>query len=48
MISIARPVLGLEEEAAIHRVLLSGQLAQGEHVAAFELHFADVCNVMTF
>jgi perosamine synthetase len=45
MISIARPVLGLEEEAAIHRVLLSGQLAQGEHVAAFERRFAEVCHV---
>src|ERR1700681_4995202 len=45
MISIARPVLGLEEEATIHRVLLSGQLAQGEDVAAFERRFAEVCQV---
>ncbi|MFL5662248.1 MAG: DegT/DnrJ/EryC1/StrS family aminotransferase [Ktedonobacteraceae bacterium] len=45
MISIARPVLGREEEAAIHRVLLSGQLAQGENVAAFERCFAEVCQV---
>src|SRR5260370_34450338 len=45
MISIGRPVLGLEEEAAIQRVLLSGQLAQGEHVAAFERRFAEVCQV---
>src|SRR5258707_5373087 len=45
MISIARPVFGLEEEAAIQRVLLSGQLAQGEHVAAFERRFAEVCQV---
>src|ERR1700730_11199916 len=45
MISIARPVFGLEEEAAIQRVLPSGQLAQGEHVAAFERRFADVCQV---
>lgn len=45
MIPIARPVLGLEEEAAIHRVLLSGRLAQGENVAAFERRFAEVCHV---
>src|SRR5437899_9199085 len=45
MISIARPLLGYEEEAAVHRVLTSGQLAQGEHVAAFERRFAEVCHV---
>src|SRR2546421_2424335 len=45
MISIARPLLGSEEEAAIQRVLASGQLAQGENVAAFERRFAEVCQV---
>src|SRR5436305_5896280 len=45
MISIARPLLGSEEEAAIQRVLASGQLAQGKNVAAFERHFAEVCRV---
>ncbi len=45
MISIARPLLGAEEEAAILRVLASGQLVQGEQVAAFERHFAELCNV---
>ena len=45
MISIARPLLGYEEEAAVHRVLTSGQLAQGENVAAFERRFAEVCHV---
>ena len=45
MISIARPLLSSEEEAAIQRVLASGQLAQGENVAAFERRFAQVCQV---
>src|SRR6266568_7793407 len=45
MISIARPLLSSEEEAAIQRVLASGQLAQGENVAAFEQRFAEVCQV---
>src|SRR6266702_157145 len=45
MISIARPLLGAEEEAAILRVLASGQLVQGEQVATFERHFAELCNV---
>src|SRR5947207_12191309 len=45
MISIARPLLGSEEEAAIQRVLASGQLAQGEQVATFERRFAQVCQV---
>src|SRR3989440_6639881 len=45
MISIARPLLGSEEESAIQRVLTSGQLAQGENVAAFERRFAQVCQV---
>src|SRR5438270_13433240 len=45
MISIARPLLSSEEEAAIHCVLASGQLAQGKNVAAFERRFAQVCRV---
>lgn len=45
MISIAHPLLGSEEADALLRVLSSGQLAQGEHVAAFERHFADMCHV---
>ncbi len=45
MISIAQPQLGEEERAAIPRVLASGQLAQGEHVAAFERRFAELCQV---
>jgi perosamine synthetase len=43
MIAIAQPLLGPEEEAAIHRVLLSGQLAQGKHVSEFEQRFAQMC-----
>src|SRR6266849_9010610 len=45
MITIAHPPMGLEEGTAILRVLASGQLAQGEQVAAFERHFAEVCQV---
>jgi perosamine synthetase len=45
MIPIAYPQLGTEEEDAVHRVLVSGQLAQGEHIAAFERRFAEVCHV---
>src|SRR2546421_11405558 len=45
MIPIARPLLGAEEAAAVLRVLASGQLAQGEHVAAFERRFAELCQV---
>src|SRR2546426_4398831 len=45
MIPIALPLLGAGEEAAVLRVLASGQLAQGEQVAAFERHFAEVCQV---
>lgn len=43
MISIARPLIGREEEEAVLRVLASGQLAQGEEVAAFERRFAEIC-----
>ena len=45
MISIAHPLLGIEEEAALLRVLTSGQLAQGERVATFEQRFAELCHV---
>src|SRR5438105_378545 len=45
MIAIAGPLLGAEEEAAVFRVLASGQLAQGEQVAAFEQRFAKLCQV---
>src|SRR5579859_6009465 len=45
MIPIARPLLGSEEQEAVLRVLASGQLAQGEHVAAFERRFAELCGV---
>ena len=45
MIPIAHPLMGTEEETAICRVLASGQLAQGEQVAAFERRFAEVCQV---
>jgi perosamine synthetase len=43
MIPVAHPLVGAEELAAISRVLASGQLAQGECVAAFERRFADLC-----
>ena len=36
MIRIAQPIIGSEEEAAVLRVLRSGQLAQGEVAAEFE------------
>ena len=45
MISIDYPLLGAEEEIAILEVLASGQLAQGERVAAFEQRFAELCHV---
>src|SRR5437660_11205065 len=45
MIPIARPLLGTEEENAVLRVLVSGQLAQGKHVTVFEHRFAEVCHV---
>lgn len=45
MIPIARPMMGAEELAAVSRVLSSGQLVQGEQVAAFERGFAEVCQV---
>lgn len=36
----ARPFIGLEERAAVDRVLFSGMLAQGPEVAAFESEFS--------
>lgn len=45
MIPIARPSMGAEEEDAVLQVIASGQLAQGEYVAAFERRFAEVCQV---
>lgn len=42
MIPIARPILGMEEEEAVVRVLRSGRLAQGPEVEAFEHAFAGV------
>ena len=44
-IPIAHPLLGVEEEDAVLAVLRSGQLAQGERVAAFEQRFAELCQV---
>src|SRR5437879_3009683 len=40
MIPIARPQLGVEEEAAVLEVMRSGALAQGARVRAFEEAFA--------
>jgi perosamine synthetase len=45
MIPIAHPLIGVEEEDAVLAVLRSGQLAQGELVAAFEKRFAELCHV---
>src|SRR5579884_1809356 len=45
VIPVARPLFGPEEEAAVLDVLRSGQLAQGERVAAFERRFAELCQV---
>ncbi len=45
MISIARPLLDSKEAEALLGVLSSGQLAQGENVAAFERGFAEMCSV---
>ena len=45
MIAIASPVLDTEEKQAVLDVLASGQLAQGQRVAAFEQRFAELCQV---
>ena len=39
-IPAARPLIGMEERAAVDRVLRSGMLAQGPEVAAFETEFS--------
>ncbi|MGQ4509583.1 DegT/DnrJ/EryC1/StrS family aminotransferase [Dermabacteraceae bacterium P13088] len=40
MIPAAKPIIGDEERAAVDRVLLSGMVAQGPEVAAFEEEFS--------
>src|SRR5690554_1261736 len=42
MIPAAKPLIGDEERAAVDRVMLSGMLAQGPEVAAFETEFSAV------
>ncbi len=42
MIPAAKPMVGAEERAAVDRVLLSGMMAQGPEVAAFEEEFSTV------
>jgi dTDP-4-amino-4,6-dideoxygalactose transaminase len=41
VIPAARPEVGIDEANAAHRVVMSGMLAQGPEVAAFEQEFAD-------
>jgi dTDP-4-amino-4,6-dideoxygalactose transaminase len=45
MIPIAKPMIGEEEEAALHEVIASGYLVQGPRVQEFERHFAEFCGV---
>ncbi len=45
MISIAKPYIGPEEQAAVADVLASGILASGPRVHEFEAAFADYCRV---
>jgi perosamine synthetase len=45
MISIAKPIIGKDEERAILEVLASGQLVQGPKVREFEARFAELCGV---
>ena len=42
MIPAAKPMVGEEERAAVDRVLLSGMMAQGPEVAAFEKEFSAI------
>lgn len=42
MIPAAKPEIGADERAAVERVMLSGMLAQGPEVAAFEAEFSSV------
>ena len=44
MIPAAKPLIGDEERAAVDRVMLSGMLAQGPEVAAFEQEFSAEVN----
>lgn len=43
MISIAKPLLGDEEEKAVRETLKSGMIAQGPRVSEFESSLADYC-----
>lgn len=43
MITIAAPIIGEEEIAAVNKVLLSGMLAQGPMTASFEAEMAKYC-----
>lgn len=45
MITMVKPIIGPEEQAAVAAVLASGQLAQGARVAEFEERFAAFCGV---
>jgi perosamine synthetase len=40
MIQLSKPTFGLEERAAVDRVLTTGQVAQGPEVASFEAEFS--------
>ncbi|MEO6941864.1 MAG: DegT/DnrJ/EryC1/StrS family aminotransferase [Terrimesophilobacter sp.] len=42
MIPAAKPLIGDEERAAVDRVMVSGMLAQGPEVAAFEKEFSEL------
>jgi dTDP-4-amino-4,6-dideoxygalactose transaminase len=41
MIPAAKPIIGVEERAAVDRVMRSGMLAQGSEAAAFEDEFSE-------
>lgn len=45
MIPVAKPLISQEDLDSVRDALQSGQLAQGERVAAFERRFAEMCNV---
>lgn len=45
MISIARPLLGEEEQVAVAKVIESGLIASGKEVHSFEGEFAEYCGV---